>query len=136
VSRPHGRAGRLRQNGAVTPEPARRLTRGWAITLLVVVVVVFIGGSTAAALSFVTSLNARPLTVTCTVVSTFGDAAHVDTDDGRPGYSVQTEGADSCEDFYVRDVAVREQIEVGGEYAFTVENLIGYTNVISVEPVG
>ena len=112
------------------------MSKGWAITLLVLVVAVFVGGSTLAALSFVTTLNARPLTVTCTVDSTYGDAADVADDTERPGFSVQTSGAEVCEDFYVRDLAVREQIEVGETYDFTITNLIGYTNVVSVRPAG
>ena len=59
------------------------MSKGWAITLLVLVVVVFVGGSTVAALSFVTSINARPLTVTCTVASTYGDAAEPAADGER-----------------------------------------------------
>jgi hypothetical protein len=115
------------------------MSKGWAITLLVLVVVVFVGGSTVAALSFVTSINARPLTVTCTVDSTYGDVAAPAADGERPGFSVQTTGAGSsdnadCEDFYVRDLDVRAQIEVGKTYRFTITNLIGYTNVESVEP--
>jgi len=112
------------------------MSKGWAITLLVVVVVVFVGGSTVAALSFVTTLNARPLTVTCTVDSTYGDVLESAADDERPGFSVQTSGADVCEDFYVRDLDVREQIEVGETYDFTITNLIGYTDVVSVAPAG
>jgi hypothetical protein len=111
------------------------MSKGWAITLLVLVVVVFVGGSTVAALSFVASLNARPLTVTCTVDSTYGDAASASGEDERPGFSVQTSGGENCEDFYVRDLDVRQQLEVGGTYGFTIENLIGYTNVVSVAPV-
>jgi hypothetical protein len=111
----------------------RRLSRGWAITLLVVVVALFVGGSTVAALSFVTTLNARPIDVTCTVDSTFGDASSDDGESGRPGFSVQTSGAPECEDFYVRDVALRGEIEVGETYVFTISNLIGYTNVEAVE---
>jgi hypothetical protein len=111
----------------------RRLSRGWAITLLVVVVVLFVGGSTVAALSFVTTLNARPIDVTCIVDSTFGDASSDDGESGRPGFSVQTSGAPECEDFYVRDVALRGEIEVGETYVFTISNLIGYTNVEAVE---
>ncbi|WP_411699296.1 hypothetical protein [Conyzicola sp.] len=111
------------------------MSKGWAITLLVLVVVVFVGGSTVAALSFVTSLNARPLTVTCTVDSTYGDVAQPSADDERPGFSVQTSGSENCEDFYVRDLGVRQQLEVGESYEFTIENLIGYTNVVSVAPV-
>jgi hypothetical protein len=110
----------------------RRLSRGWAITLLVLVVVLFVGGSTVAALSFVTTLNARPIEVTCTVDSTFGDASSDDGESGRPGFSVQTSGAPECEDFYVRDVALRGEIEVGETYVFTISNLIGYTNVEGV----
>ena len=115
------------------------MSKSWAITLLVLVVVVFVGGSTVAALSFVTSLNARPLTVTCTVDSTYGDAADASAEGERPGFSVQTSGAgvedgDFCEDFYVRDLDVRERLEVGQTYDLTIENLIGYTNVVSVEP--
>ncbi|GAB2451822.1 hypothetical protein HD599_002494 [Conyzicola lurida] len=110
----------------------RRLSRGWAITLLVLVVVLFVGGSTVAALSFVTTLNARPIEVTCTVDSTFGDATSDDGESGRPGFSVQTSGAPECEDFYVRDVALRGEIEVGETYVFTISNLIGYTNVEAV----
>jgi hypothetical protein len=112
-----------------------RLSRGWAITLLVLVVVVFVGGSTIAALSFVTTLNARPLEVTCTVDSTFGDASSDDGESGRPGFSVQTSGAAECEDFYVRDVALRGELEVGETYVFTISNLIGYTNVEAVSVV-
>jgi len=115
------------------------MSKSWAITLLVLIVVVFVGGSTVAALSFVTSLNARPLTVTCTVDSTYGDAADASAEGERPGFSVQTSGGTAeedevCEDFYVRDLDVREQLEVGQTYEFTIENLIGYTNVISVTP--
>ena len=118
-------------------EPERRLTRGWAITLLVLVLVVFLGGSTVAALSFVTTINARPLQLACTVVSTFGDIDQADGDTGKPGYSVQTEnieGGDGCDDFYVRDLGLREEIEVGETYVFTVVNLIGYSTVDAVEP--
>ncbi|GAB3605524.1 hypothetical protein GCM10027413_09330 [Conyzicola nivalis] len=111
------------------------MSKGWAITLLVLVVVLFVGGSTVAALSFVASLNARPLTVSCTVDSTYGDVAQPSDEGERPGFSVQTTGGGNCEDFYVRDVAVREQLAVGQSYEFTIENLIGYTNVVSVEPV-
>ena len=112
------------------------MSKGWAITLLVLGVVVFVGGSTVAALSFVATLNARPLTVTCTVDSTYGDVTQAADDTDRPGFSVQTSGADACEDFYVRDLDVREQIEVGATYDFTITNLIGYTNVVSVRPAG
>jgi len=113
------------------------MSKSWAITLLVLVVVLFVGASTVAALSFVTSINARPLTVTCTVDSTYGDPAQRDAEGERPGFSVQTSGAagaadPTCEDFYVRDLDVREQIEVGHTYEFTIVNLIGYTNVESV----
>lgn len=111
------------------------MSKSWAVTLLVLVVVLFVGGSTVAALSFVTSLNARPLTVTCTVVSTYGDASGIADDSDRPGFSVQTTGNDDCEDFYVRDPAVRAQLAVGATYDFTITNLIGYTNVDSVTPV-
>ena len=111
------------------------MSKGWAITLLVVVIVAFVGGSTVAALSFVASINARPLTVTCTVDSTFGDVSVPVADNERPGFSVQTSGSADCEDFYVRDLDVREQLEVGGTYDFTIENLIGYTNVVAVSPV-
>lgn len=115
------------------------MSKSWAITLLVLVVVVFVGGSTVAALSFVTSINARPLVVTCTVDSTYGDASDVAAEGERPGFSVQTSGPGSteareCEDFYVRDPAVRAQLEVGETYDFTIANLIGYTNVESVTP--
>jgi len=108
------------------------MSKSWAITLLVLVVVVFVGGSTVAALSFVTSINARPLTVTCTVDSTYGDAFAPAADDERPGFSVQTSGGDACEDFYVRDPAVRAQLAVGDTYDFEISNLIGYTEVLSV----
>ena len=116
------------------------MSRGWAITLLVLVVVVFVGGSTVAALSFVTSINARPLTVTCTVDSIYGDAAEPAVEGERPGFSVQTsapgETADAdCEDFYVSDPDVRAQIEVGETYEFTISNLIGYTVVVSARAV-
>jgi len=115
------------------------MSKSWAITLLVLVVVVFVGGSTVAALSFVTSLNARPLTVTCTVDSTYGDVDQPAAEGERPGFSVQTSGATAeadeiCEDFYVRDLDVREQLEVGQSYDLTIENLIGYTNVVSATP--
>lgn len=127
------------KNGVMSDEERpRRLTRGWAITLLVAVLVVFIGGSTIAALAFVTTINARPVEVTCVVTGTFGDASSDAGESGRPGFSVQTrsiDDGDECEDFYVRDVGVRGQIEVGGTYVFTLTNLIGYTNVESVEPV-
>lgn len=118
-------------------EPKRRLTRGWAITLLVLVLVVFLGGSGLAALSFVTTINARPLNLSCTVISTFGDADEPATETGQPGYSVQTSdvaGGDGCDDFYVRDLGLRQQIEVGESYVFTITNLIGYSNVEAVEP--
>jgi len=113
------------------------MSKSWAITLLVLVVVLFVGGSTVAALSFVTSINARPLTVTCTVDSTYGDIADPAADGEKPGFSVQTSGPGSsddadCEDFTVRDLDVRQQIEVGETYEFTITNLIGYTNVESV----
>jgi hypothetical protein len=111
------------------------MSKGWAITLLVLVIVLFVGGSTVAALSFVASLNARPLTVTCTVESTYGDAAEPSAEGERPGFSVQTSGGEDCEDFYIRDLGVRGQLEVGATYEFTIENLIGYTNVVSVTPV-
>jgi len=117
-------------------EPKRRMTRGWAITLLVLVLVVFVGGGALAALAFVTTLNARPLQLTCTVVSTFGDINDPTAETGKPGYSVQTENAadgDGCDDFYVRDPELRQQIEVGGTYVFTITNLIGYSNVEAVE---
>jgi hypothetical protein len=117
--------------------PKRRMTRGWAITLLVLVLVVFIGGGALAALAFVTTLNARPLQLACTVVSTFGGIDDPAAETGRPGYSVQTEdvaGGDGCDDFYVRDLELRQQIEVGETYVFTVTNLIGYSNVEAVEP--
>ena len=112
------------------------MSKSWAITLLVLVVVVFVGGSTVAALSFVTSINARPLEVTCTVDSTYGDISDAAAEGERPGFSVQTSGAAECEDFYVRDRDVRKQLEVGETYVFTITNLIGYTNVESVTPVG
>jgi len=116
------------------------MSKSWAITLLVLVVVVFVGGSTIAALSFVTSINARPLTVTCTVDSTYGDANAPAAEGERPGFSVQTSGAAGteaaeCEDFYVRDLDVRAQLEVGQTYEFTITNLIGYTNVEKVTRV-
>ena len=116
------------------------MSKSWAIALLVLVVVLFVGGSTVAALSFVTSINARPLTVTCTVDSTYGDAAQPATPGERPGFSVQTSGTGStenadCEDFYVRDLDVRAQIAVGETYEFTIVNLIGYTEVESVSAV-
>lgn len=117
-------------------EPKRRMTRGWAITLLVLVLVVFVGGSTVAALSFVTTINARSLQLTCTVVGTFGDIGDPAAETGKPGYSVQTEnvaGGDGCDDFYVRDLDLRERIEVGETYVFTITNLIGYSNVEAVE---
>jgi hypothetical protein len=110
------------------------MSRSWAITLLVLVVVLFVGGGALAALTFVTTINARPLTVTCTVDSTFGDPAADDGESGRPGFSVQTSGAPECEDFHVRDVELRASIEVGETYDFTISNLIGYTNVEAVEP--
>jgi hypothetical protein len=113
------------------------MTRGWALTLLVVVVVVFVGGSTLAALSFVTSVNARPLELTCRVTGTFGDASDPAPESGRPGYSVQTENVrdgSGCDDFHVRDRRVRAAIEIGSTYVFTVENLIGYTDVLAVTP--
>jgi hypothetical protein len=110
------------------------MSRSWAITLLVVVVVVFLGGGALAALFFVTTVNARPLTVTCTVESTFGDAAADEGESGRPGFSVQTSGGPECEDFHVRDVALRGELEVGETYDLTITNLIGYTNVEAVEP--
>ena len=117
------------------------MSKGWAITLLMLVVVVFVGGSAVAALSFVASINARPLTVTCTVDSTYGDAAQPAAEGERPGFSVQTSGPGAtsdadCEDFYVRDPDVRAQLTVGETYDFTISNLIGYTNVESVTPVG
>jgi hypothetical protein len=118
-------------------QPARRMTRGWAITLLVLVVVVFVGGSTLAALSFVATVNARPLKLTCRVVSTFGDVRQPSDEGQRPGYSVDTENVgdgSGCEDFYVRDLDVRRAIEVGEVYAFAISNLIGYSNVESVTP--
>ena len=118
-------------------EPKRRMTRGWAITLLVLVLVVFVGGSTVAALSFVTTINARPLQLTCTVIGTFGDIDDPAAETGKPGYSVQTEDvADGggCDDFYVRDLGLRQQIEAGETYVFTVTNLIGYSDVTAVEP--
>lgn len=114
------------------------MRKSWAITLLVLVVVLFVGGSTVAALSFVTSINARPLTATCTVDSTYGGLTDAAADGERPGFSVQTSGADACEDFYVRDLDVRAQIAVGEAYEFTITNLIGYTNVekvVRVAPV-
>ena len=131
----HGRPECWNNGGMSSEQPPRRLTRGWAITLLVAVLVVFIGGSTLAALAFVTTINARPIEVTCVVTGTFGDAASDAGESGRPGFSVQTtnvDGGDECEDFYVRDVVVRGQIEVGNTYVFTLTNLIGYTNVESV----
>jgi hypothetical protein len=112
------------------------MTRSWAITLLVVVVVLFIGVGALAALTFVSTINARPLVVTCTVDSVFGDPTAVDGESGRPGFSVQTSGASECEDFYVRDVALRGDIEVGETYEFTITNLIGYTTIEAVEPAG
>ena len=118
-------------------EPKRRMTRGWAITLLVLVLVVFVGGGALAALAFVTTLNARPLQLSCTVVSTFGDIADPAAETGKPGYSVQTENVadgEGCDDFYVRDPGLRQQIEVGESYVFTITNLIGYSNVEAVEP--
>jgi hypothetical protein len=116
------------------------MSKGWAVTLLALVVVLFVGGSTVAALSFVTSLNSRPLTVTCTVDSTYGDADEPFAEGERPGFSVQTSGPGStvdadCEDFYVRDPDVRDELEAGETYEFTVTNLIGYTNVESVRAV-
>jgi len=117
-------------------EPKRRMTRGWAITLLVLVLVVFVGGGALAALAFVTTLNARPLQLICTVVSTFGDIDDPAADTGKPGYSVQTTdaaGGEGCDDFYVRDLDLRQRIEVGETYVFTITNLIGYSNVEAVE---
>jgi hypothetical protein len=117
-------------------EPKRRMTRGWAITLLVLVLVVFVGGGALAALAFVTTLNARPLQLTCTVVSTFGDIDDPAAETGKPGYSVQTTdaaGGEGCDDFYVRDLDLRQRIEVGETYVFTITNLIGYSNVEAVE---
>jgi hypothetical protein len=115
----------------MTDDAPRRLTRGWAITLLVLVVVVFVGGGWLAALSFVTSVNARPQVVTCTVESTFGDATSDAGESGRPGFSVQTSGSSVCEDFYVADVALRAVFEVGETYDLTIVNRIGYTTVES-----
>jgi len=117
-------------------EPKRRMTRGWAITLLVLVLVVFVGGGALAALAFVTTLNARPLQLTCTVVSTFGDIDDPAAETGKPGYSVQTAdaaGGEGCDDFSVRDLELRQRIEVGETYIFTITNLIGYSNVEAVE---
>ena len=117
-------------------EPKRRMTRGWAITLLVLVLVVFVGGGALAALAFVTTLNARPLQLTCTVVSTFGDIDDPAAETGKPGYSVQTTdaaGGEGCDDFSVRDLELRQRIEVGETYVFTITNLIGYSNVEAVE---
>ena len=118
-------------------EPKRRMTRAWAITLLATVLVLFVGGGALAALAFVTTLNARPLQLSCTVVSTFGDIDDPAVETGKPGYSVQTEnvaGGDGCDDFHVRDLGLRQRIEVGESYVFTVTNLIGYSNVTAVEP--
>jgi len=112
------------------------MTRGWAITLLVLVLVVFVGGGALAALAFVTTLNARPLQLTCTVVSTFGDIDDPAAETGKPGYSVQTAdvaGSEGCDDFSVRDLELRQRIEVGETYVFTITNLIGYSNVEAVE---
>jgi len=117
-------------------EPKRRMTRGWAITLLVLVLVVFVGGGALAALAFVTTLNARPLQLSCTVVSTFGDIDDPAAETGKPGYSVQTTdvaGGAGCDDFFVRDLDLRQRIEVGETYVFTITNLIGYSNVEAVE---
>ena len=117
-------------------EPKRRMTRGWAITLLVLVLVVFVGGGALAALAFVTTLNARPLQLTCTVISTFGDIDDPAAETGKPGYSVQTAdaaGGEGCDDFSVRDLELRQRIEVGETYVFTITNLIGYSNVEAVE---
>ena len=117
-------------------EPKRRMTRGWAITLLVLVLVVFVGGGALAALAFVTTLNARPLQLTCTVISTFGDIDDPAAETGKPGYSVQTTdaaGGAGCDDFSVRDLDLRQRIEVGETYVFTITNLIGYSNVEAVE---
>jgi hypothetical protein len=118
-------------------EPKRRMTRAWAITLLAAVLVLFVGGGALAALAFVTTLNARPLQLSCTVVGTFGDIDDPAAETGKPGYSVQTENVadgEGCDDFYVRDPALRQQIEVGESYVFTITNLIGYSNVEAVEP--
>jgi hypothetical protein len=116
--------------------PKRRMTRGWAITLLALVLVLFVGGGALAALAFVTTLNARPLQLTCTVVGTFGDIADPADETGKPGYSVQTKDVadgDGCDDFYVRDPELRQRIGAGETYVFTVTNLIGYSEVTAVE---
>ena len=118
-------------------EPKRRMTRAWAITLLALVLIVFVVGGALAALAFVTTLNARPLQLSCTVVSTFGDIDDPAAETGKPGYSVQTEDVaegGGCDDFSVRDLDLRQRIEVGETYVFTVTNLIGYSNVEAVEP--
>ena len=117
-------------------EPKRRMTRAWAITLLATVLVLFVGGGALAALAFVTTLNARPLQLSCTVVSTFGDIDDPAAETGKPGYSVQTAdaaGGEGCDDFSVRDLELRQRIEVGETYVFTITNLIGYSNVEAVE---
>jgi hypothetical protein len=122
----------------VPPEPARRLSRGWAIALLVLVVAVFAGGSALAALAFVTTMNARPLELTCLVTGTFADDSVQASDTGKPGYSVQTEdvgGGDGCDVFYSRDEALISGLRLGETYVFRVTNLIGYSTTDAAVPV-